>query len=149
MFIQRLIWTISATVLWKEGKEVGSDQRDGDTVLLFSVLTNFISSFHFFGGYYKGSAWIPEIKAIITKLRIINTCYSFCMRWAEKEFQVWHWREREYREFKTNKCRTSVLKVSSLYRQLFGTPVCDASVNSNFRHHTELNQPNRSLHAGE
>lgn len=103
LFIQRLIWKISATALGKEGKAVGSDQRDWCTVLLFGILKNFISSFHFFGGYYKGSAWIPEIKTIITILRIINTCYRFCMRWAEKEFQVWHWREREHKEFKKSR----------------------------------------------
>lgn len=141
LLIQRLIWKIGATVLGKEGKAVGSDQRDWDTVLLFSVLKNFISNPHFFWGYYKGRAWIPEIKTIITILRIINTCYRVCMRWTEKEFQVWHWREREYKEFKKSKCRTTVLKVSSLYRQLLGTPVYDTSVNSNFRQHTELNQP--------
>lgn len=28
LFIQRLIWKISATALGKEGKAIGSDQRD-------------------------------------------------------------------------------------------------------------------------
>lgn len=87
--------------------------------MLFIVFKNFISNFHFFGGYYKGTAWIPEIKPIITILRIINTCYRFSMRWTEKEFHVWHWREGEYEEFKKSKFRTTVLKVPGLCRQLF------------------------------
>lgn len=56
-------------------------------------------------------------KAIITVLNVINTCYRFCTRWAEREFQVWHWKGREYRVFKKGKGKTAVLKVSSLYRQ--------------------------------